>query len=318
MTCFRPINAWQYWDKVEGKTAITFKQPKEYCAGIKLPCGKCIGCILDKANDWSTRCWCEAKEWNNNCFITLTYNDENLPKNRLLCKKDLQDFWKRLRYYENGIENWTNPRTQKNEKPIRYFACGEYGSKNKRPHYHAIVFNWKPKDLKFYKENHAGDRLFISKKLTKIWGKGFVIVGNVTYKSACYVARYTTKKMFNVKKSDLKKGGIESEFILMSRNGGIGINYWNTNKRMIINNEGILIKIGERVKNRRIPKYFETLYQKQDEYHYEFYKEKKIQRGLQSWKDTLKKTTLSESEYLRLMENNLLEKAKLLKRDNII
>ena len=87
---------------------------------------------------------------------------------------------------------------------------------------------------------------------------------------------------------------------------------------MIINNEGILIKIGERVKNRRIPKYFETLYQKQDEYNYEMYKEKKMQRGLQSWKDTLKKTTLSESEYLRLMENNLLEKAKLLRRDNII
>lgn len=80
---------------------------------VMIPCGKCEGCLIDKSNSWSTRCMLEAKNWPKNCFITLTYNNKNLPKNRTLVKKDLQNFWKRLRKTQEG--------------PIRYLACGEYG-----------------------------------------------------------------------------------------------------------------------------------------------------------------------------------------------
>ena len=128
-----------------------------------IPCGKCIGCRLDKANDWATRCTAEAKQWKTNCFITLTYNDEKIPKNNSLRKKDLKDFWKRLRYYHKGIEKryWKG----KEEYPIRYFSCGEYGGQTGRPHYHAGIFNWKPTDLKLYKTNIQGDKLYTSEEL---------------------------------------------------------------------------------------------------------------------------------------------------------
>ena len=83
----------------------------------------------------------EAKLHKENCFITLTYNNNNLPKYKSLVKKELQDFFKRLR--------------KKYGEGIRYYACGEYGPKGKRPHYHAIIFGWKPKDLKYFKENET-------------------------------------------------------------------------------------------------------------------------------------------------------------------
>ena len=79
------------------KTLIIKSEP------IELPCRKCIGCKLDKANDWATRSIIEAKNWKNNCFVTLTYDEEHIPKHRLLQKSDVQKFWKRLRKQEQGI-----------------------------------------------------------------------------------------------------------------------------------------------------------------------------------------------------------------------
>lgn len=321
MTCFHTIRAWKLDDG-----SMTFVRPKNYNSQVQelqIPCGKCIGCALDKSSDWACRCWCEMQQWENNCFITLTYNNENLPEGGYLVKKDLQDFMKRLRYYHKGIQEWTNPQTGKKEYPIRFLACGEYGpgeNSTHRPHYHILIFNWKPQDkLKFYKENHNGDRILISKEITDIWGKGFTTVGDLTYKSACYVARYCTKKMFKgVKHATLKKALIEPEFILMSRNGGIGIKYWKDYQQAILKREGILIKIGDKVKNRNIPKYFEKKYKENNEKKYERYKEKKIIKGKNKLKEILSKTSLTESEYKLMQERKLQEKAKILKRSNII
>lgn len=317
MSCFHTLTAYK---DMQGN--LTFKRPKVISQTLQLPCGKCIGCRLDHANDWATRCWCEAKSWENNCFITLTYNDENLPKDGYLIKKDLQDFMKRLRYYYDGIQEWTNPRTNKKEKPIRFLACGEYGPNGThRPHYHILIFNWKPQDkLKFYKENHNKDRIMISQKITEIWGKGFTTVGNLTYQSACYVSRYCTKKMFKGVKSEImKKVQIQPEFILMSRNGGIGIKYWNQYQEQILKQEGILIKIGDKVKNRKIPKYYERKYKEQiGDWNYEQYSERKIAKGKKAIAETLKNTSLNESEYKQMQERILKEKTRILRRTNFI
>lgn len=75
-------------------------------------CGTCSECRISKSKDWSARCYLESLNWPKNCFITLTYNNENLPKNRSLVKRDLQLFWKNLR--KRGYK-------------VRYMACGEYG-----------------------------------------------------------------------------------------------------------------------------------------------------------------------------------------------
>lgn len=317
MSCFHPIDAW----RMDNETKLNFtnnpKTRKHIIEHLRVPCGKCIGCMLDRANEWATRCYCETKGWKYNCFITLTYDDEHLPKNKSLNKKDLQDFWKRLRYYFEGKETWVNPQNGRVENPIRYYVCGEYGPKTHRPHYHACIFNWEPDDLQFYKENHNGDRLFISKKLTEIWGKGFVIVGKLTYQSACYVARYVSKKLFK-KTAHYNATKIQREFTLCSTNGGIGISYWKKYKGKIVESHGIFIKIKDKVKLKNIPKYFMRKWSEENDIDYDWYVYEKCERGIKIWGEMLSKTSLSESEYLKMLENNLLEKAKILRRDNHI
>lgn len=317
MSCFHPIDCW----RLDDQTKLTFVKPrneKHVLEKLQVPCGKCIGCLLDKSNEWATRCWCEAQNWTNNCFITLTYNDKNLPKNKELKKEDLQKFWKRLRYYQKGMEYWDNPRTGKHENPIRYYSCGEYGPKNGRPHFHACIFNWKPKDLKFYKFNHQNQKLYTSKTLSKIWGKGYVIIGELTYQSACYVARYITKKIYG-QLAKIYYAEKKPEFTESSRNGGIGICKWINDKETIVKNGGIFIKIGEKVKLKQIPKFFIKKWKEESDADLcEFYIFEKCQRAKINKEKILKQTNLNESEYMKLQEKNLLNRTKILKRTNLI
>lgn len=233
---------------------------------ILLPCRKCIGCIINKANDWATRSAIEASAWKNNCFLTLTYDEKHLPKGRNLSKRDMQLFWKRLRKHTDGIESWEHK--GKKCKPIRYFYAGEYGPKTLRPHYHAGVFNYWPEDAKFYTKSKYGDNYYTSKKLNEIWGNGYVIIGEMEYASACYIARYTMKKLKDLTEREIKKWTLceetrgdeidylqkfldepisqpkntVKEFIETSRNGGIGIAGWYKSKEQIIKNMGFFVK----------------------------------------------------------------------------
>ena len=129
---------------------------------VEIPCGKCIGCRLAYSRMWADRCIAEATLHEDNFFVTLTYNDENLPivadpetgeikKNiHTLDKRDVQLFFKRLRKnypYENNL---------------RFFMAGEYGSTTARPHYHALIFGLKLDDLKIYKKTTLGFNLYNS------------------------------------------------------------------------------------------------------------------------------------------------------------
>lgn len=194
-----------------------------------LPCGKCVGCRLDKARDWATRCVLESRQWSDNWFLTLTYDDDHVPKgfysdpdtgialqSLTLRKSDLQKFWKRLR--------------KEFQPPIRYFCCGEYGESTFRPHYHAIVYNLPLKDLEFYSTSDFGN-LYTSKTLDSIWKNGSVKIGQVTYQSASYVARYTAKKFLDLPKEFFSTFDMEPPFIEMSRRPGIGMAYVEKVKR---------------------------------------------------------------------------------------
>jgi len=152
---------------------------KEYPT-FQLPCNKCIECRLEYGRQWAVRCVHEAQMHEQNAFITLTYSDENLKSSKLIYS-DFQKFMKRLRKLK--------------EEPIGLFVTGEYGEKNKRPHWHAIIFNWEPSDLVHARTNERGDRIFSSSTLDRIWGKGFTETGSVTFESAGYCARYAAKKL---------------------------------------------------------------------------------------------------------------------------
>lgn len=231
-----------------------------------IPCGKCIGCRLEYSRQWATRIMLEAKTTKNNWFITLTYNDLNVPSKTIcetgtgeliekttLKKEDLQDFIKRLRrYYEYHYQK-TN---------IRFYAAGEYGSETERPHYHLCIFNM-PIDedkLKKYKNNVNGDALYTCEEIEKIWGKGFVTIGSLTYESAAYTARYIMKKQIGKESEDYYQGR-EREFTIMSRKPGIGKTYYDQKNEEIYKTD----KIAIRGRYTQPPKYFDELKTATDE-----------------------------------------------------
>lgn len=302
-------------------------------------CGKCEICRTDKSKEWATKAYCESKCWKNKTFLTLTYDNYNLPKDRKLRRSDLQGFWKKLRYHINKStkkepfgrfpgckfeELPSNPledmfgfnSKRKNKKPIRYINCGEYGPKTKRPHYHAVIFNFKPDDLRKYSRDRRGYWLYTSAKINKIWGKGFVIIGRGTTETAAYVARYTTKKYSRTEEEQKKmKEKKQQEYISASSWGFIGYYYWINFKEKIKKAAGILMKTKKGVHLAKIPKAMIKKWKDENYEEWEEYDFNKQEIGKTNWEKILAGTELSESEYILTTYKNRLEKLKKLRRD---
>lgn len=124
-----------------------------------------------------------------NEFVTLTYDDEHVPYGHDLVHADFQKFMKRLRRKKSifDVRNW-------NWSP-RFYMCGEYGEERARPHFHALLFGVRFNDRKHYKNSADGSRIYQSKELEELWGKGMCTTGDVTWQSASYVSRYVMKKV---------------------------------------------------------------------------------------------------------------------------
>lgn len=142
-----------------------------------VPCGKCPVCISRRAIEWATRCKHEISLHNQNSFITLTYNDDNLRSEEIVYD-DFQKFMKRLRkrYPNNNI---------------RYIVSCEYGTNKKRPHFHAIIFGYNPKNQEYLRTTPKGFKLYKSDELSKLWKKGFHSIGQANEKTAYYIAKYS-------------------------------------------------------------------------------------------------------------------------------
>lgn len=186
---------------------------------MHVPCNQCIGCKLEKSRQWAIRCAHEASLHKHNCFITLTYNEEYLPKNGSLNLSHFQNFMKRLR--------------DKYPQKIKFFHCGEYGNLNMRPHYHALLFNHDFSDKLLFKI-HNDNRYYTSQNLDRLWPFGHNIIGDLTFASAAYVARYCLKKMTGHQfrdwytRVDMTTGEmyqIKPEYATMSRRPGIGADW---------------------------------------------------------------------------------------------
>lgn len=185
MPCYAPLKGFRSLDGVEkgGKPRISFNPIKAINSAhaMVLPCGQCIGCRMDRVEQWGLRCMHEAQMHEHNSFLTLTYDDEHLPADYSIRKPVFQKFMKRLRFDLLS--------------KIRFYACGEYGDQNGRPHYHALIFGWDfHADRKLIKRTEFGN-LYTSEQASKAWPYGNIWIGDVTYKSASYVAGYVSKKI---------------------------------------------------------------------------------------------------------------------------
>lgn len=219
MSCYRPVPARR---SDNGSVMI---HPPLGTADMQVPCGFCIGCMLERRQHWSLRCRHEASCWDHNVFLTLTYDDDHLEWHGSLNRSHPDDFLRSLRRKLPGVQNAPGS----SRKPIRFFGCGEYGSQRQRAHYHLLLFNVQLPD-----HERCGERTYTSRLVSELWPFGSHLCGDVTAASASYVAGYTLKKVEAVHRDN--QYGVanfdtgeyvmrDREFTMCSRHPGIG-QFW--------------------------------------------------------------------------------------------
>lgn len=257
MTCYHPLQAYKSLTELteRGKAVITFAPPKGPSEVVRLPCGQCIGCRLDKSLQWALRCVHEASMHDENSFVTLTYDEKHLPTDESLCKRHHQDFIRRLR-------------REFPKHKVRYFLCGEYGDTNMRPHYHALLFGIDFPDKTFWSESKE-NKIYISPDLLRLWPFGLSWIGSVTWQSAAYVARYVLKKVngdnaweryckdINTETGECRV--LEPEYIAMSRRPGIGREWYRAYKKDA--RKDFLTHDGKKFK---LPRYYDQIIELED------------------------------------------------------
>lgn len=291
MACTKPLQAWRspagdivFYDKGGGDA-------------LELPCGQCIGCRMDRAKAWSIRCMHEAAMHDKNCFITLTYNNENLPKHGMLEYRDFQLFMKRLR---------------KQAKNVRFYMCGEYGDKDGRPHFHALLFNWDFPDRVLWKKTGAGERLYRSAILEDLWRYGYSSVGDVTMKSAGYVARYVMKKVNGDAAKHHYYAGYDedtgeclwapAEFNRMSLKPGIGQAWFDKFYQDIYPEGKVVLEGGKKVKP---PRFYDLKYKALDPDKFEEVQQNRILKALEHRFDNTPERLAVKEEVLKARVKNL-------------
>lgn len=282
MPCYHPIPVWQKRDQnglpeftKNGKKSLTFNNSNAILSSkFDIPCGQCIGCRQAKSLDWAIRCIHEAKFHEYNYFITLTYNDENLPENGSLCKRDLTLFFKRLRKrLGNGI---------------RYYGVGEYGTNYLRPHYHILLYMLENfQDIvKAYSKDYKGRvgkvDFFQSDILDEIWSHGYCLITDISFNTAAYVARYIHKRHYGTN-ADAHYGDRIPEFAVMSRRPGIGRKFYDKYRSDLYNYDQCVVREGFILKP---PKYYDRIYDIDNPEHLKKLKEARKLKALSHTNDT--------------------------------
>ncbi len=195
---------------------------------IDVPCGKCLACKKRRASHWSFRLNEEAKTSSSACFLTLTYQTPPTTDNgfHTLKKRDFQLFLKRLR-----------KKCPTNK--LKYYACGEYGTKTYRPHYHAVLFNL-PQSL-----------INKPQTITDTWQNGHIHLANNNQLTINYVVGYMTKNNFtrlNTFDDRLP------EFSLMSK--GMGLGYLTNNMIQYYKKRKLFCIVKEQGEILSMPRYY--------------------------------------------------------------
>ena len=272
--CLYPLKAYA---PLEGKKPVFNPKYGYIDKKIQLPCGQCTECRLKRSREWAIRCMHEARCHEHNSFITLTYNDDNLPHSRSIDMREHQTFVKRLRKYFD-LQG----------KKFKYYMCAEYGENTFRPHYHYCLFGVDFDDKKYYKRNHMKQPLYTSPTLEKIWAKGYAVIGDVSFESAAYVSRYIMKKIngdmaqehYNY--TDPNTGqtwiNLTPEFNAMSLKTAIGKEHYQKFHTDIFPSDECIVK-GKKMKP---PSYYMKLFQIDNEEMANYIKSKRKVKAIQN------------------------------------
>lgn len=182
MSCYRPVTAF----KPLGGGSILFAERGD-CREISIPCGWCIGCRIDKREEWAIRCLLESQLHKVNSFVTLTYDEAHYPADGSLYYPDFQLFVRKLR--RRGLR-------------FRFFVAGEYGEELSRPHWHCLLFGCEFVDRVVCNSINAKQKVYTSALLAECWPHGFHSIGDVTYESCRYTAAYCMKKFVGPRAED--------------------------------------------------------------------------------------------------------------------
>ncbi|QCQ84676.1 replication initiator protein [Blackfly microvirus SF02] len=282
MPCYKPGRGRQapngtvtYYGHIQVAAGKLPPLPPNY-KDFPLPCGKCTGCRLERSRQWAVRLMHEAQQHKHNSFVTLTYKDSELPNTGAraaadaarslslglpqpidnhayteartheiqegaasLSKADLTAFTKRLN--ENSRRKFGNG--------VKYYACGEYGDRTQRPHYHIAIFGEDfGVDRVFYKNAPSGKPLYRSKTLDRLWPHGGADIGDLTFESAAYIARYVMKKHTGPKAIEHymrenergEKYWLTPEFNVMSRRPGIAKKWFDKNRHDVYPHDHVI------------------------------------------------------------------------------
>lgn len=279
MACHHPVRAFSL-----ASGGISFVERGDVIGDVKVPCNRCIGCRIDRARDWSLRITHESKLHRHNWFITITYDDENLPTPPSLNYSDFQLFAKRIR---------------RKYGPFRFFMCGEYGDQTRRPHFHAITFGLALPDLKRWAGSDAMPT-FRSDSLEKLWGKGMIVLGAVTPQSANYVARYNLKKITGdlaeahyrwVDPQTGESHQLEPEFCHMSTKPGIGRS-WYDKFHSDFHTHDYAVSDGQKLP---IPRYYDKLAKRHGYELDELKQARQIKARPKAWNNTPERLAVRET-----------------------
>jgi len=295
MKCYAPIRAYK---TPNGIVFSELRRHGDIQAQLDIPCGQCIGCRERRASDWELRIMHEAQQWKENCFITLTYKRDALPRNGSLDYKDLQLFMKRL-YKHNG--------------GIRYYAIGEYGPETNRPHYHACLFGKDFHDRIPAGKSESGETHYSSAELRELWqDKGNVSVQDLNNQTASYCARYImTKKLgYNSQYLGIHEDGttvtLEPPKAIMSLKPGIGATFFDKYKRDIYPHDYVI----SRGTKRRPPKYYDKLLERTaPDTHGQIQNEREIKAANVRNENTPQRLTAQEQFHVARIKNKQLRKS---------
>lgn len=285
MPCFQPL------DVPRPESMYTGRVQSRY---MQVPCGRCVGCKLERARNHTIRIMHESQMHEHNSFLTLTYSDNHLVRNysnATLVPEHLQLFWKRLR-------------KELSPTRIRYFACGEYGSRRSRPHYHACLFGYNFPDKTLF-SSEGGNNLYTSNLLNRIWSHGNCIIGNLTPNTAAYVARYIVDKFSGHESTFYDELGITPEFVTMSRRPGIGASWFERFSGDIYPHDQVVLEGG--VKSRP-PRYYDKLFSKENPVQLDAIKLARLEAAEENLEEKTPKRLKAREKHANLVLKNLQRK----------